>query len=206
MIQNIQQNKQYLSDIDGEIGDGDHGINMNKGFTLAQMELEKNPGNLSHRFLVIARVLSMKIGGAMGPIYGKIFKAMGNSIAGKEYLTAIDVGRMLNSALDELGEISNATKGDKTLIDSLAPAAEEYNKSLEKGSTFPEALNKMKSAAIQGRDSTREMISRVGRSSRIGERSRGVIDAGAASCCIILCTLADTALELLGEDSVSVNN
>ena len=71
LILAFQKNKQYLSDLDGLTGDGDHGINMNKGFTLAREELDRNPGDLVHGLKTISRILLMKIGGAMGPLYGK---------------------------------------------------------------------------------------------------------------------------------------
>ena len=68
LIKVIQDNKQYLSDIDGLIGDGDHGINMNKGFTLCQEQLTNNPGDLSHGLNTLSKILMMKIGGSMGPV------------------------------------------------------------------------------------------------------------------------------------------
>ncbi len=79
MIRIIQENKQYLSDIDGAIGDGDHGINMNKGFTMTRDALDKDPGDFSHGLLTLAKILMMRIGGSMGPLYGKIFKTMGKT-------------------------------------------------------------------------------------------------------------------------------
>jgi dihydroxyacetone kinase-like protein len=87
--------------------------------------------------------------------------------------------------------------GDKTLIDTLVPALASYQKIQSEGKSFAETLNAMKSAAIKGRDSTKEMVAKLGRASRLGERSRGVLDAGATSCCLILEVLADTSIELL---------
>ena len=80
----IQENKQYLSDIDGAIGDGDHGINMNKGFTLCREALDKQNGNASYGFKTLGKILMMKIGGSMGPLYGKFFMAVGKSLEDKE--------------------------------------------------------------------------------------------------------------------------
>ena len=88
MILAIRENKQYLSDIDGAIGDGDHGINMNKGFSMTREALEKDPGDLSHGLATLAKILMMRIGGSMGPLYGKIFKTMGKSLAGHEQVDA----------------------------------------------------------------------------------------------------------------------
>jgi dihydroxyacetone kinase len=93
--------------------------------------------------------------------------------------------------------ISPAQPGDKTLIDTLHPAVMTYKKAVDDGKTFTEALVEMKIAAIEGRDSTKDMVARLGRASRLGERSRGVLDAGATSCCLILETMASSILEIL---------
>ncbi|MFC1761438.1 dihydroxyacetone kinase subunit DhaL [Planctomycetota bacterium] len=192
LIAVIQENKQYLSDIDGLIGDGDHGINMNKGFTLTAEALEKEPGDLSHGFKTLSQVLMTQIGGSMGPLYGMFFKALAKSCKGLEQVDAAVFDAMLTAAKDKVLNISGAQVGDKTLLDVLIPAQEAFQKSQQAGDSFATALNQMSQAAEQGRDTTKDMLAKVGRSSRLGERSRGVIDAGAASCCLILQTLAQT--------------
>ena len=197
LILAIQENKQYLSDIDGLIGDGDHGINMNKGFTMCREELDKNPGDFSYGLKVLAKILMMKIGGSMGPLYGKFFKAIGVVLEGKEEIGISEIGEALKAAVDAIASISPAKVGDKTLIDTLIPASESYQKAQAEGKSFTEALEAMKIAAIEGRDSTKDMVAKLGRASRLGERSRGVLDAGATSCCIILESIGNTSQELL---------
>lgn len=197
LIHAIQENKQYLSDIDGAIGDGDHGINMNKGFTLCQEELQKNPGDLSHGLKILSKVLIMKIGGSMGPLYGYFFQSMAAACDGVDAIDAGIFGKMLTSGREGIQKISNAVPGDKTLMDVLIPAEDAYQAAAQAGEPFPVCLEKMTEAARQGRDATRDMAAKVGRSSRLGERSRGVIDAGAASCCLILDTLAESISRLL---------
>jgi len=197
LILTIQENKQYLSDIDGLIGDGDHGINMNKGFTMCREELDKNPGDLSYGLKVLAKILMMKIGGSMGPLYGKFFKAIGVALEGKEEIGINEMGEALKAAFDAIASISPAKVGDKTLIDTLIPALAAYEKAQQDGKLFTEALDAMKIAAIEGRDSTKDMVAKLGRASRLGERSRGVLDAGATSCCLILETIADEASKLI---------
>ena len=193
----IQKNKQYLSDIDGLIGDGDHGINMNKGFTMCREELDKNPGDLTHSLKTLAKILIMKIGGSMGPLYGKFFKALGLSLEGKEIIGIGDLGEALKAAVDAIASISPAKIGDKTLIDTLLPALTAYEMAQNEGKTFTEALEAMKIAAIEGRDSTKDMVAKLGRASRLGERSRGVLDAGATSCALILETIGTTTQGLI---------
>jgi dihydroxyacetone kinase len=87
--------------------------------------------------------------------------------------------------------------GDKTLMDVLIPADEAYGQAVADGLPFGEALEAMDAAALKGRDSTVDMVAKLGRSSRLGERSRGVMDAGSASCYLILHTMADTIKEIL---------
>lgn len=198
MIKVIQENKQYLSDIDGQIGDGDHGINMNKGFTLCETALNEAPDtNLSGALTSLSKILMMKIGGSMGPLYGFFFKSMAGECEGKDTITAEVFNAMLTAVPASLSKITKAKPGDKTLMDCLLPAVEAFSQSVDGGEAFEGALTKMCEAATQGRDSTKDMLSKVGRSSRLGERSRGVIDAGSASCCLILCSMADSINELL---------
>ncbi len=197
MILAIQENKQYLSDIDGAIGDGDHGINMNKGFTLCREELDRQPGGLSHALITLGKILMMRIGGSMGPLYGKLFISMGRSLEDKEMIGKEDFLEALKAALASLQTISQAKVGDKTLMDVLIPAIDAFHKAVVNEQSFSNALNQMSSAALQGRDSTIDMVAKIGRSSRLGERSRGVVDAGSASCYIILSTMANSANNIL---------
>ncbi len=190
LIKAIQENKQYLSDIDGLIGDGDHGINMNKGFSLCEERLKTEPGDLSHGYKTLSRVLITQIGGSMGPLYGMFFKAMAKSCKSKESIDAAGFGDMLTAAKEKVQSISEAKLGDKTLMDVLLPAEETYRTALDANEPFAACLDRMSEAAEKGRDATKDMIAKVGRSSRMGERSRGVIDAGSASCCLILQTIA----------------
>jgi dihydroxyacetone kinase-like protein len=197
LIKVIQDNKQYLSDIDGLIGDGDHGINMNKGFTLCAAELEKNPGNLSQGMLALSKILMLKIGGSMGPLYGKFFQAIAKTTADKEEISQADFAAVLKAILENIQSISEAKVGDKTLMDCLTPATEAFQKATGEGKSFADSLDLMISAAEAGRDSTKDLVAKLGRSARLGERSRGVLDAGSVSCCLILCTMAETVKQIM---------
>jgi dihydroxyacetone kinase-like protein len=201
MITVIAEHKQYLSDIDGAIGDGDHGINMNKGFALTREALENEPGDLSHGLTTLGKTLMMRIGGSMGPLYGKIFRTMGRTFAGHERIDAALFLQALEGSGEALSTLSPAKPGDKTLADAFYPAMDAFKKAHGSGSGFADALGSMKAAAEKGRDATENMVARLGRSSRLGERSRGVIDAGAASCALLLGAMADGIRELLQEGS-----
>lgn len=197
MIVAIQENKQYLSDIDGAIGDGDHGINMNKGFTLCREALDKQSGNLSYGLKTLGKILMMKIGGSMGPLYGKFFLAIGKSLDEKDPVGKQEFLDALKAALSDIQAISPAKVGDKTLMDVLIPSVETMEAAVAEGASFEEALDRMCKAAEAGRDSTVDMVAKIGRSSRLGERSRGVMDAGSASCCLLLTTMAEAIKEII---------
>ncbi len=137
-----------------------------------------------------------EIGGSMGPIYGTIFTEMADAGADLEEIEVEDLANMLAAGMEALEDIVDARVGDKTLVDTLAPAIASLKASAENGDELDHALPAMKAAAEAGRDSTKDLVARHGRSARLGERSRGVLDAGATSCCILLCAMADGILEM----------
>lgn len=197
MVKGIQDNKAYLGEVDGLIGDGDHGMNMNKGFTLFENRYKDKEFGFTEGLQQLGMILFSEIGGSMGPIYGTILMETAAAGESLEDISVKDLGDMLAAGLAGLQEIVEATVGDKTLVDTLSPAVESLKVSAASGKEFKEALLDMKKAAEMGRDSTKDMVAKFGRSSRLGERSRGVLDAGAASCCIILEAMADGIMELL---------
>ncbi len=197
MIAAIRENAKSLSAIDGAIGDGDHGINMAKGFTLCAERLAASPGSFTDALGTLGRVLVTEIGGAMGPLYGTFFEEMAAAGRKAEAITAELVGRMLADASRAVMELGGAKVGDKTMVDVLAPAADAYARSRAAGAAFTECLAAMAAAAEQGKESTRGLVAKVGRASRLGERSRGVLDAGASSCALLLGTMARAMAGLL---------
>jgi dihydroxyacetone kinase, phosphoprotein-dependent, L subunit len=197
LIQTIQSHKEYLSEIDGAIGDGDHGINMNKGFTLCKERLGDTKVNLTAGLRTLGKVLLTEIGGSMGPLYGSFFIEMAKASDGKENIDKIAFGEMLTAAFRGVQSLGNAQVGDKTLVDTLAPAAEAYHHALSENCNFVAALELMKAAAEKGKNSTLGLVAKVGRASRLGERSRGVLDAGATSCYLLLDSMADSIIQYL---------
>jgi phosphoenolpyruvate---glycerone phosphotransferase subunit DhaL len=199
IIKAIRLNKDYLSKIDGEIGDGDHGINMSKGFGMADEQI-----NDSHSFSdasgIVARVLMMEIGGSMGPLYGTLFKTFFRETRDYEKITSAIFLKMLESSLNGVKDMGKAEIGDKTMIDTLAPAVTGFRDGIEQNPDFGEALMRSVEAAERGRDSTKEMIARIGRSARLGERSKGVLDAGAVSCYLIIESMNKSIITILKRD------
>lgn len=186
----VVANKAFLSEIDGKIGDGDHGINMAKGFGRAAERIHGKDMTLDAAMLVLSDVLMSEIGGSMGPLYGLMFEDMAGALAGRAEIDAAAFSAMLNAGLEGVRGVGSAQVGDKTLMDTLVPAVAAFDAA--QGQGFAPALRAMAAAAEQGRDSTIDLIAKIGRASRLGERSRGVLDAGATSCCMILTTLAQS--------------
>jgi dihydroxyacetone kinase len=139
-----------------------------------------------------------EVGGAMGPLYGSIFRSMAKAANGRQSIDGATFSDMLRSSATAVRELGQAELGDKTLLDALSPASDAFAAAVAEGKDFAEALAAMKDAALVGRDATTDMVAKKGRASRLGERSRGTPDAGATSCALILETLADAITPLLG--------
>lgn len=197
LIKKIQSLRDYLSEVDGKIGDGDHGINMNKGFTMCEKKLEGQTYNLSEGLSILGMTLLEDIGGSMGPLYGMFFDEMAMACEDEEDITADVFAEMITGAVEGIQDISPAKVGDKTLLDTLVPAKEAFVAAKDEGKDFGACLDAMNEAAEKGWQSTEDMVAKIGRASRLGERSRGVLDAGATSCYHIISTIGNGAKELL---------
>ena len=193
----IQENKAHLSDIDGLIGDGDHGINMNKGFTMCEEQLKDVDASLSEALKALGRVLLMEIGGSMGPLYGSFFNIMARRSKSEEIIDKNVFGEMLKDAVEGVSELGGAKVGDKTLMDVLIPASEAYDRAVQDDKDFRNCLADMKAASETGWLSTKDLVAKIGRASRLGERSKGVLDAGATSCNLMLQSMANTFESLM---------
>lgn len=196
IISAIQSNKVYLSDLDGLIGDGDHGINMNKGFSMAGERIVAGQ-SFTEAMKILGDTLLLEIGGSMGPIYGTFFYQCASTLKDESEITADLFSTMLKNALEGVKEIGGAKVGDKTLIDTMEPATVAFKKELRDGKTFREALQIATEAAGAGKESTKDMVAKVGRAARLGLRSVGVLDAGATSCYIILKAMFESVASVL---------
>jgi len=189
----IADNKEYLTELDAAIGDGDHGINMHRGFAAVTAKLpsvaDKDIGSI---FKTIGMTLVSTVGGASGPLYGTFFLQMGTSTSGKLELTLADWAFTLQAGVEGVIMRGKANLGDKTMIDSLVPAVQALKESVDKGSDMGEALRYSARAAEQGMLSTISLVARKGRASYLGERSAGHQDPGATSASLLIKTVADS--------------
>ncbi|MFD3260729.1 dihydroxyacetone kinase subunit DhaL [Paenibacillus lentus] len=200
MIEAVCSNRDYLSRIDALVGDGDHGINMSKGFSMAGEELGKLDADMSEGLLTISKVLVSKIGGSMGPLYGSFFRGMAVASKDESVINTTVMLNMLQKAYGRIAMLTSAQVGDKTLIDVLNPAVKAYEEAAAEGGNMEVCLSHMLDAAKRGLESTKEMAAKVGRGSRLGERAIGHQDAGATSCYIILEALAEASIRLVKAD------
>ncbi len=190
IAEKIDENKGYLSELDATIGDGDHGINMSKGFKAVTEKLKEDDGvDISGILKKTGMALVSTVGGASGPLYGTAFMKSSMSVNGKTEIDIKDFSNMLKDALDGIKMRGKAKAGEKTMIDALEPALEAINKGIERGLESKEILKLAKEAAYNGVEYTKTIIATKGRASYLGERSIGHQDAGATSSAIILETI-----------------
>ena len=202
LISTINANRAYLSEIDGLIGDGDHGINMSKGFMGCGIRMDalgRSANDLSKAFEQLSLALMDDIGGSMGPLYGSFFLGFAKTLGSHTQMDAVLFGEALGAAVANVQEMGNAQVGDKTLIDAIVPALAAYRASIDSGANFSQCLQAMSEAAATGRDSTKDLQARIGRSARLGARSIGVLDAGATSSCLILQSISSSLQQLVAE-------
>jgi phosphoenolpyruvate---glycerone phosphotransferase subunit DhaL len=188
MADTMEREKDYLSDLDGAIGDGDHGVNMAKCFREVKKRLpeskDKDVGTILKN---VGMVILNSVGGAMGALYGTFFLKASKEAAGKTEVNFEDLIRMFEAGEKGLQEIGKAQPGDKTLLDTIDPAIKALKEAQAQGKPLGDALADLSEGAKRGAESTKGMISKIGRSSRLGERTLGHQDAGATSCYFILC-------------------
>lgn len=187
------ENRQQLTDLDLAIGDADHGINMERGFTAVQAELCAHPPpDLRSIFQTVAAVLIRSVGGAAGPLYGTFFLRAGTACSGKTELTDTDVVALFQAGIEGVQQRGKAAPGDKTMIDALLPALNSMRRALEDGSGLAGILDQGAAAAEAGMLATIPMRARKGRASYLGARSIGHQDPGATSSYLLLKAAAET--------------
>lgn len=183
-----------LGALDGAAGDGDHGMTMSIGARNVRRRFATLPGDASAADLVRAAATAMGgVGGAIGPLYAAALGAVAMELEGAPRAGAGVVGarRVAEVAEEAIVRLGHATVGDKTVLDALHPLVESLRASEAAGRPLGEALEAAAGAADGGVTGTAGMIARIGRASRLGERSRGQPDAGARSFAIIVRALVE---------------
>ena len=196
LAKKIETEKNFLTELDNEIGDGDHGINLARGFKAV---LEKLPTFADKDIGAILKGVGMElvstVGGASGPLYGTAFMKAGNVCKGKFELTDAEFAAALDAAIGGVKMRGKAVEGEKTMLDALCPAYKALKDGLDAGKNLTDALADGVEAARAGVEYTKTIIATKGRASYLKERSLGHQDPGATSSLFML----ETTLEVLRE-------
>jgi dihydroxyacetone kinase-like protein len=186
----VAENRAYLSRLDGDIGDGDHGTNMDRGMKKVLERLQATDGDdIGASLKAVGMALVSSVGGAAGPLYGTLFMQMGQAAAGKSELDVAGFTEALDAGVQGVIKRGKAERGDKTMLDALGPALDALKQ--EDGDDVAAALGRAADAAREGMEATVPLVARKGRASYLGERSAGHQDPGATSSHLLLKTAAE---------------
>lgn len=196
--QAISAERDRLCQLDGAIGDGDHGVTMDIGWTAAirAMDARDNSTTISELCDEIALAFLDSVGASVGPLYASAFKRAGEAVADRLNLDAAALVAWLTGLSDGIIERGGATAGDKTMVDAWQPAVAAAQTCHAEGGSSIECLSAAAGQARVGATATAKMISRRGRSKPLGKRSIGHVDPGAESTVVLLLAWADAIKDL----------
>lgn len=194
MAKKIEAEKEYLTELDNEIGDGDHGINLARGFEAVEKKLPSLAGgDIGALLKGVGMQLVSTVGGASGPLYGTAFMKAGMACKGLTEIDGPAFVKAMEAAVDGIKMRGKATEGEKTMLDALCPALKVMQDDIAAGKSLKEALQDAAQAAEKGVEYTKTIIATKGRASYLGERSLGHQDPGATSSLYLLQVLAEMA-------------
>lgn len=174
-----------LSEADRNLGDGDHGLGMQRGMNAAKEKLNAGePESIEKAVSSVGMAMMSSMGGASGAIFGTFFRNGGKALAGKDALDSAGLAAMLQAGLDGVKARGGAEVGDKTVVDALAPAAEKAQAVASQ--PLPEAIVAVAEAAHAGLEASKSMVAKFGRAKTLGEACVGFPDAGAMSVTVII--------------------
>ena len=188
----VNRDRDRLIDLDREIGDADHGANLDRGLTAVVAKLDETgpltqPGQV---LKLVATTLISTVGGAAGPLYGTAFLRASSAAGDRESLDAAEVVTVLGAARDGIVTRGKASVGDKTMVDVWEPVVSAAQEALERGGDLGAVVSAAAEAASEGAAATVPLVARKGRASYLGDRSAGHLDPGAASTEMLLRVLA----------------
>lgn len=195
MADAMRAKRDDLCALDGAIGDADHGISMALGFDAIRNGLTESnpaPANPTEVFSFAAKTFLNAVGASTGPLYATAFMRAATAMKGKDEASEADIVEIVAAMAKGITDRGKAEVGDKTMFDAWDPAAKAARASWAEHGDLRLALQAGSMAAEKGAEATRDMTARMGRASRLGDRSVGHIDPGAASAAILMQVLAET--------------
>jgi len=198
IVDTLREKKEYLNRLDAEIGDGDHGRTVFEAFEkgLDKIKLEKKDSDVGTLLKEVGRTIAFSGGAATGPLFGTAFIEGGKAIEGRREIKLEDWSRSVKAAEEGIKKRGGAQVGEKTMLDTIHSVSESLQKSIDEKESLEKALVNAEKAAREGMESTKNIVSRRGRSSRLGERTKGHLDPGAASSYYILKSIIKDCLNL----------
>ncbi|AZO93309.1 dihydroxyacetone kinase subunit DhaL [Halocella sp. SP3-1] len=187
----MHKKREYLIELDSVMGDGDLGLTMCKGFDSAVEAIESYDGDDIGQGLLKISMSMSNAAGTMGILLASAIMSAAKASKGKEILEADDLVEMAYAAIEGIKKRGKAKVGDKTILDSLVPAAEALDVAVKEGKELPEAYRAAAEAAAEGVEKTKEMVSQFGRAHYYGEKSRGNQDPGATAALLICQAISD---------------
>ena len=192
VAEQIIDSKALLTEVDSQIGDGDHGINLARGFAEVEKKRPMMEGkDIGTMLKTTGMALVSTVGGASGPLYGTAFMQAGKALAGKTELDAQDLVTILDAFVAGVQLRGKSVAGEKTMLDAMIPARDAVKAALDAGKSAKEALSDGVADAEQGVEYTKTIIATKGRASYLGERSLGHQDPGATSFTTMLRVVAE---------------
>jgi len=189
----VRAEREYLVQLDAAIGDGDHGINLNRGFDAVVRALSADEDSPPGKLLILAgKTLVSSVGGASGPLWGSALRRAGRTLGDAPTFDLAELAAALDAALAAVVDLGAAVPGDKTMVDAFSPAMVALHEAVNRGAPPHEALRAAAAAAEEGMRATIPMQARKGRASYLGERSIGHQDPGATSTAMIIRALERT--------------
>lgn len=196
----IEENKEYITALDSETGDGDHWLNMNIGYKkMIDKTKEWHCLNFQELFQNVAMTMMSAMGGSSGVLYGSAYLKASILMKGQETMNEILLGEMLRGWADAIISRGDTKPGQKTMLDAIYPAANAYQEALNAGDSIAVCLRKMAEAAKNGAESTRNMEAVKGRASYREDRAIGYLDPGAVTMAMQLECMANSFLSLCRE-------
>ena len=187
----IMANKDFLTDLDREIGDADHGVNMARGFAAVVEKVPEDESDIGAALKKTGMTLLSTVGGASGPLYGTAYMEAAKVFAGKTAVSPEDFKAALEAAIAGIQKRGKAVKGEKTMLDALMPAYDAFSEKVDAGADLIEALDAACAAAAEGVEYTKTIAATKGRASYLGQRSVGHQDPGATSATMTLESIRD---------------
>lgn len=187
----MEENKEFLTDLDNVIGDGDHGINMARGFAEVEKQADSFAGkDIGNILKTVGMTLVSKVGGSSGPLYGTAFMKAGVTIGAKNEIGLSDFLGALEAGVEGVKARGKSTTGEKTMLDAMVPALDAMKEQQAAGADVKHVLEAGVQAAETGVEETKPMVATKGRASYLGERSIGHQDPGATSFTLLLKEIA----------------